>query len=436
MMLGVLLLLNLINASIVFSFMGIMYKRVYSQKFAYIAAFIVFVLLHAVVNSYRIYMVNALFTIVIIQILGKIMYEDIPKKLVYNLLFALYLIFVDTAIFATASLLLMLPLRYLMFSEYYVAVSAIIQYTFIYCTYKVLIQRFFKDEAEPIQLRQNTFFILLAVFQIGAACYLWNVKTQIAMVFLLLFCLGFIAMDIYLVYLFEIVRKHELAQHKTNLAKQQSMFFHQHIKDRQKSYEDPRKVMHDIKGQLNIIESLREKDEASVSARKLKEQVEHALRELEDQLHCNDSIMNIIINECIKTARAKGIKAVFIIQADIDWSFMQEIHMTSLFPNLLNNAIEACMQMTSGEKFIDCRIRKVQENIVIRVRNSYCPACLILKEGNYGSTKEGHLGIGLGNIRDVIERYNGTINISTKGAIFTAAVFLSTFPIKWGQEEV
>lgn len=436
MMLSLLVFLNLINAFIVFSFMGMMYKKVYTQKIAYIAAFIIFVLLHAAVNSYRIYMVNVLFTIVIIQILGKLMYEDLPKKLVYNLLFALYLIFVDTAIFAIVSMLFMLPLRYLMFSEYYVAISAIIQYTFVFCTYKLLIRRFFKKQTETIQLRPNTFFILLAAFEIGTIFYMWNVKTQIAMVFLLFFCLGFIAMDMYLVYLFEIVRKHELVQHEINLTKQQSMLFYQHIKDRQKHDKDPRKVIHDIRGQLNIIESLCKKEGACVSAKNLKKQVEHALKELEDQFHCSDPIINVIINGYIKIARAEGIKAVFIIQSDIDWSFMQEIHMASLLPNLLNNAIEACLQVTTGEKFIDCRIRKIKENIVIQVRNSYCPAYLVLKEGKYRSTKEGHFGIGLSNIRDIIERYNGTITISTKDAVFIAAIFLSTFSINPGKEEV
>lgn len=60
--------------------------------------------------------------------------------------------------------------------------------------------------------------------------------------------------------------------------------------------------------------------------------------------------------------------------------------------------------------------------ITINIRNPYNK---LNKFGDkYHSTKEGHFGIGLDNVRKAIESYKGDLNIKTNDGIFSVTVII------------
>lgn len=52
--------------------------------------------------------------------------------------------------------------------------------------------------------------------------------------------------------------------------------------------------------------------------------------------------------------------------------------------------------------------------LVIRIENS-CDNYLEYNDGQIKSTKQGHSGIGLNNIREVMKKYNGIFSINIVG---------------------
>lgn len=95
--------------------------------------------------------------------------------------------------------------------------------------------------------------------------------------------------------------------------------------------------------------------------------------------------------------------------------------------NALENAIEACRNLdNTSERFISNEVKALNKHLLIKIENSY-NGNLNVQDGNYLSTKsEKSGGIGLQNIKKVVEAYGGFIKIEHNGKVFT---LMAAFPL-------
>ena len=100
--------------------------------------------------------------------------------------------------------------------------------------------------------------------------------------------------------------------------------------------------------------------------------------------------------------------------------------------NLLDNAIEACEKLETGKGFERLLLKGKKQFLILYVENSFDGAVPISKGSPLPpTTKQSILpgiiteyGIGLENVRDVAERYFGSVNIKVKGDVFQVTVML------------
>ncbi len=106
---------------------------------------------------------------------------------------------------------------------------------------------------------------------------------------------------------------------------------------------------------------------------------------------------------------------------------INEFDLCVLFGNILDNALEACGRMRSGEcRFIDIQARTVKKCFLLEVKNSMDRTEKYTERfTNKGDSQE-H-GIGLLNVGDVVHRYNGAMNSKAENGIFIISV-LMPFP--------
>lgn len=106
---------------------------------------------------------------------------------------------------------------------------------------------------------------------------------------------------------------------------------------------------------------------------------------------------------------------------------INEFDLCVLFGNILDNALEACGRMRSGEcRFIDIQARTVKKCFLIEVKNSMDRTEKYTERfTNKGDSQE-H-GIGLLNVGDAVHRYNGAMNSKAENGIFIISV-LMPFP--------
>lgn len=124
-----------------------------------------------------------------------------------------------------------------------------------------------------------------------------------------------------------------------------------------------------------------------------------------------------------KRAKEKNIKWECDVQMPKGYS-INEFDLCVLFGNILDNALEACGRMQSGEScFIHIQARTVKKCFLIEIKNSVDMA----EKNTAGfSNKENprEHGIGLLNVSDVVHGYNGVWNIESEEGIFITSVLI------------
>ena len=134
-----------------------------------------------------------------------------------------------------------------------------------------------------------------------------------------------------------------------------------------------------------------------------------------------DRMLNLILNEKLNLQEMKGARLrIEIGQADL--SFMKDIDVTTIFSNLLDNAREAVAEC-GEERYLSLKMDEAKDFLVICLRNS-CPA--------KRKKRKGHEGLGLVNVRYVVESYGGTMQVSRLKDGYQTSI---TIPIERREEK-
>lgn len=192
------------------------------------------------------------------------------------------------------------------------------------------------------------------------------------------------------------------------------------------SYKNIRIFKHDIRGHLQTIENL-------LLTNKNKEALQyiHELQEPID-IDSNQLCANIYISSILSlfTYKMKEQNIQFTLQYDIYQEInMNALHISSLFYNLMSNAIEAVTKV-SNDKEIAIVVSRKDSHLVIEISNTV-PDMFSLENITLGKTskmdKENH-GVGLISINEVISIYNGDIEYSiSKSNLRCNIILLNVF---------
>ena len=104
---------------------------------------------------------------------------------------------------------------------------------------------------------------------------------------------------------------------------------------------------------------------------------------------------------------------------DVDLSFMQSMDITTIFANILDNAIEANEQVEPDRRYITVFIRQVQGHlaVVVEIR---CAGDTPFDYWEGSSDKKNHLGIGLSNVDTALDKYDAGLITERRDYRFVA----------------
>mgnify|MGYP000887539359 CR=1 FL=1 len=146
-------------------------------------------------------------------------------------------------------------------------------------------------------------------------------------------------MNVYFFYLLShLIRSRRLEEQLVLYQRENELRYH-YYEELDRKYRESRKVIHDMKNHLQAVEDLYAGQKTEAGDRYVKD-LYHMLNVLGEKRYTENQMLNIILNEKIREAEAKGI-TVTVRVGDIDLSDIKEIDLTTIFANLLDNAIEA-----------------------------------------------------------------------------------------------
>ena len=269
------------------------------------------------------------------------------------------------------------------------------------------------------------FYTMLATGEIAVFAYVCKyIQAYSSGMFLILFLLGCLVLDVYIVVVFyriSIVRKTE----KENaLLQQQSEMQLEVYSDLQQRYQNSMRTIHDAKRHVRALESLIQSDHLA-EAQQYKESLFQKLNELQPSIQCDNPLLSAILNHVFLKAEQRHIALKMDLQGEEQLSMLAGVDLTTIVSNLLDNAVDAVSELPEEQRYIHFAVAFQMGEIMIHVEN---PTKNDLKrEGNtVVSTKEGHFGLGLKNVGMVVKKYKGDFKTDVKDGTFIAAITIPT----------
>ena len=132
-----------------------------------------------------------------------------------------------------------------------------------------------------------------------------------------------------------------------------------------------------------------------------------------------NTIIKAILFSKVQEAKNNELELYYTIESNLEDISLDDSELTVILSNLLNNAIEG--SVISKEKFVELDIYEEEDKYIIYVRNSVAPMAedkikKIFKPGY--STKGENRGYGLSNIKNILDKHKGKLNVNLEKSFF------------------
>lgn len=189
-----------------------------------------------------------------------------------------------------------------------------------------------------------------------------------------------------------------------------------YFKDYKKEQKNVVKFRHDMNNHMLLIQSMLDKQEYE----KAKEYFHTLTGEYGIAGHkylTGNEIVDMLVN--MKAGKMEEEEIAFHCNGGLQaLSFMKDVDVCTLFSNLIDNAIEACL-LCEKDRFLSIRTAQKGDMFVITVSNRMT-GTVSMKDGILQSTKKtGTHGIGTQNAFEMIKKYRGEYETHAENDVFS-----------------
>ena len=223
------------------------------------------------------------------------------------------------------------------------------------------------------------------------------------------------------------LREHKLALFSHREAMTIQNLFDKQYEQYQSSIKDAEIInqrYHDLKHHIDLLRNETDKKKKEMYLNEL----EKSIKPYELHYKTGNHVLDVLLTQ----------KGTQIIEHDINFtcvaqgeplSFVSTLDILSIFGNALDNAIENVKSIENKEeRIIKLAVYTQNQLLCIKLENYYNNE-LRFSDGNYLTTKEDKVnhGYGIKSIKNIVEKYDGSIKISTDNHWFN---FMILLPIK------
>ena len=160
-------------------------------------------------------------------------------------------------------------------------------------------------------------------------------------------------------------------------------------------------------------------------------EISNEIEQIRQMIVTNDTILDCTISDKRDLATEKQIAFTYNIPTGLPEIQMEDVDKIRLFANLLDNAIEAAESVPAqdingkNKRYIHISILNRGSNFFVTIENSKRTE-ISVTENQFHTTKldaENH-GRGVRIIRQIVAKYDGTVEFTDKGDTFEVAVML------------
>lgn len=315
------------------------------------------------------------------------------------------------------------------YKNHFVMLSSIIAIKLIEFVILTIIKQISKIQVRKISLKIFSAFIIIPLAKIGLMALIPYIRvggdelTSRDVVLIILYLI-LLCGNIILFYIF--TKYSQLQEQKMLLEISQTKYDERkNWHDKQDSIEKGYKEkIHDIKYYLKQIGIyLQEGQDDKIQ--EVLDSLQIGIHKEEEKIICANHFLNILLGDFKRGAEKEKVPTEMFVEGGFKVEFVQEIDITSLLGNLLDNALEAAKKCKKGKIWVYLYMQNDGEFVVFRIKNTYNGA--IIQNGEqFMTTKEekSFHGIGLRNVNRIVETYSGDIYRNYDGKIFETMIVL------------
>lgn len=258
--------------------------------------------------------------------------------------------------------------------------------------------------------------VLIFILALECKDNIYSQKTRILLVSIMLFISNLAYIKITL----DISKSNKLKLENV-LIKEKIDIQYQRYLDLQENQFKIRKLYHDMNNHILCINKLYKNNE---SANGYIDNVKNELNCLKSEISTKNMILDIIIHDKKKICNQNNIH----FDVDINFSkceFIEMVDICSIFSNIIDNAIEACIKVNNKTKFIRLKGIIVNKIFVLKCENSKKNEIKFKKREIITNKKDSFLhGIGIKSIKNCVQKYDGEVSIDFSNNIFIMKVYI------------
>ena len=275
-----------------------------------------------------------------------------------------------------------------------------------------LIERYLKKDIEELQITRRellvVYFVLIMVYCISNVSYV-DVKS--------IFSAG-TAMDVFIIrtladlsgmavlYAYHIqVKEIQMRFEKDTLRNIMDMQY-KNYKLSKESIDIVNQKYHDLKHQINLLKSGADSEKAGEDL----EQMEREIKIYETQNKTGNKVLDTILTSKSMHCQRHGIELKFMGEGQL-LNFMEDMDISALFGNMLDNAIESVVKIKDRQKRL-ISLHVIQDKQFIRIRTeNYCEENVQFQDGIPITTKKDKRfhGYGMKSMKKIVEKYGGSV---------------------------
>lgn len=392
-------------------------KRVFDNKYKKTAIYVLSCIgitgIGIVVSNLNTAWGNLLYTILSIALTSILLYKgSIKTKIIFDVLYLFLVFMIDVVavwiwvIIDGKRLDLILENESRMIISY---VFNIVIMTVMWWLFMIIIS---KEKTITVKLREVVLQIIYVVFAFFVLYgYIEKASNSKDGIVLLVIILGFLLIDILLVVIMKGISKTYRVNYELEVMKYQNELQLEHYKELSDRYEESRKIIHDAKKHILVMENIKNSEEC-------KEYSQNICREMDSlvpEFVCSNKIIATILSAKLNECDKNEIKIRIDVKDGL-YDYIKDVDLTGILANIWDNAIEESMLLNKDDRYID---------FILGEKNGFC---IIDLKNNYDSTtikpRENHMGLGRTIVKEIVKSYNGLFDTNIERNIYEVRIMV------------
>lgn len=311
----------------------------------------------------------------------------------------------------------------------YRCLTVIITKLFLYYVLLIIQKIFEKEKKYSFGVKEwipiiSTFLISAAIFTSVDLINIHNELDEKGKILVLFAILCLVILNIVSFYMVVKISRTSYIETENKLLKMQNEYQSNYVANVKNQEKELKTIRHDLKHNLFVIE-------AQLKCEKYDEAKNYVSQLLNQEVLVGGTVLtdnatvNAIINSKIIYAKSLGVKIV--VQSCKQIIAIPDIDLCNLLGNLIDNAIEACEQCNFTEKLIEIQISSNEDIMTFSIRNTVEKSVLENNPKLVTSKKKyREHGLGLASVNQIVNKYNGKLDIYEKNGMFCVTAILRT----------